>query len=162
MDAKQLPQDATPTEGASLAKTEGGLPVPHASAVRVTREDLAQADKIAIDGLEVFANHGVYREENVLGQKFVVSLTLYTDLRRAGLHDDLDASIDYGAVCHLVDSYLREHTFKLIETAAEGVARELLGTYGSLLGVRVRVDKPWAPVGLPLASCGVEIVRTRA
>ncbi len=26
-------------------------------------------DKISIRGLEVFANHGVFKEENVLGQK---------------------------------------------------------------------------------------------
>ena len=36
-------------------------------------------DKIEIRNLEIFANHGVFPEENVLGQKFVVSATLYTD-----------------------------------------------------------------------------------
>ena len=65
----------------------------------------------------------MYPEENALGQKFIVSLVLYADLRAAGEHDNLDASIDYGSVCHDVDGYLREHTFKLIEAAAEGVAR---------------------------------------
>ena len=30
-------------------------------------------DKIMIDGLEIFANHGVFPEENKLGQKFVIS-----------------------------------------------------------------------------------------
>ena len=29
-------------------------------------------DKIEIRNLEIFANHGVFPEENVLGQKFVV------------------------------------------------------------------------------------------
>ena len=62
---------------------------------------------------------------------------------------------------HDVDDYLREHTFKLIEAAAEGVAQMLLRRYPLLLGVRVKLDKPWAPVGLPLASCGVEIERVR-
>ncbi len=124
-------------------------------------DDLRHADRITIDGLEVFANHGVYPEENALGQKFIVSLVLYADLRAAGEHDNLDASIAYGSVCHDVDGYLREHTFKLIEAAAEGVAQMLLRRYPLLLGVRVKLDKPWAPVGLPLASCGVEIERVR-
>ena len=43
-------------------------------------------DKIKIEDLEVFANHGVFPEENVLGQKFVVSAVMYTDTRRAGLN----------------------------------------------------------------------------
>ena len=55
-------------------------------------------DEIRIEDLEVFANHGVFPEENVLGQKFLVSAVLYTDTRRAGLTDDLSASIHYGEV----------------------------------------------------------------
>ena len=35
-------------------------------------------DEIRIEDLEVFANHGVFPEENVLGQKFLVSAVLYT------------------------------------------------------------------------------------
>lgn len=38
--------------------------------------DESKLDKIEIKELEVFANHGVYPEENVLGQKFVISATL--------------------------------------------------------------------------------------
>ena len=161
MCAKNLPQNATPVEGAELARRERGEMRPASAITHVTYEDLRHADRITVDGLEVFANHGVYPEENALGQKFVVSLTLYADLGEAGRNDDLDASIDYGAVCHDVDAFLRGRTFKLIEAAAEGVARMLLKRYTSLLGVRVKLEKPWAPVGLPLRSCGVEIERTR-
>ena len=41
-----------------------------------------ELDQIKIEGLEIFANHGVFPEENVLGQKFIVSATLYTDTRK--------------------------------------------------------------------------------
>lgn len=50
----------------------------------VSYDDLRHADRITVEGLEVFANHGVYPEENALGQKFIVSLVLYADLRAAG------------------------------------------------------------------------------
>lgn len=158
---KHLPEKATPIEGAELARRDAGLPATRTALARVTHEDLSRADKIHIDGLEVFANHGVYAEERTLGQKFVISLTLYTSLREAGRTDDLRASVDYGKVCHDVDDYLRDHTFKLIEAAAEGVAARLLSRYDALLGVRVRIEKPWAPIGLPLRTVAVEIERTR-
>ena len=162
MAENKLLNDATQAEGAELARREGhGLPATRTTLAHVTTSSLEHADRIVIDGLELFANHGVYPEENTLGQKFVVSLTLYTDLSRAGASDDLDASIDYGAVCHAVDAYLREHTFKLIETAAEGVAQLLLDRYSALLGGRVKIEKPWAPIALPLRSVAVEIERTR-
>ena len=48
-------------------------------------------DEIRIEDLEVFANHGVFPEENTLGQKFVVSAVLFTDTRMAGKTDDLTA-----------------------------------------------------------------------
>lgn len=161
MSDKRLPENATPVEGAGLAKRGGGLPATRTAMVRVTHEDLMSADKVLIDGLEVFANHGVFPEENKLGQKFVVSATLYCDTRPAGRTDDLDEAIDYGAVARDIDEFLREHTFKLLERAAEALAAYLLGRYPLALGVRLRIEKPWAPVGLPMRSCGVEIERTR-
>jgi len=41
-------------------------------------------DQIRIEQLEVFAKHGAIPEENVLGQKFLVSAVLFTDTRKAG------------------------------------------------------------------------------
>lgn len=46
-------------------------------------------DKIEIRNLECYCHHGVLREENVLGQKFLVSAVLYMDTRKAGNKDDL-------------------------------------------------------------------------
>lgn len=116
-------------------------------------------DKIKITDLEVFANHGVFPEENVLGQKFLVSATLYTDTRRAGLTDDLNASIHYGEVSAFIDRYLREHTFKLLERTAEALAEELLLHTKGLVKILLEIKKPWAPVKLPLKTVSVEIER---
>jgi len=116
-------------------------------------------DEIRIEDLEVFAKHGVFPEENVLGQKFLVSAVLYTDTRRAGRTDDLTASIHYGEVCAFIDRYLREHTFKLLERAAESLAEELLLNTQNLRKVRIEIKKPWAPVGLPLKTVSVSIER---
>lgn len=116
-------------------------------------------DEIRIEELEVFANHGVFPEENVLGQKFLVSAVLYTDTRKAGQTDDLTASIHYGEVCAFIDRYLRGHTFKLLERAAECLAEELLLNTNHLRKVRLEIKKPWAPVGLPLKTVSVSVER---
>ena len=55
--------------------------------------DETRLDKIEIKELEVFANHGVYPEENVLGQKFVILPRFLPRTRLAGLTDELSASI---------------------------------------------------------------------
>lgn len=110
-------------------------------------------DEIRIEDLEVFANHGVFPEENVLGQKFLVSAVLYTDTRRAGLTDDLSASIHYGEVSAFIDRYLREHTFQLLERAAEALAEELLLHTAGLEKIRLEIKKPWR-TGAPSAENG--------
>ena len=76
-------------------------------------------DKIKIRGLEIWAKHGVFPEENVLGQKFVISADLYTNTRSAGKSDDLTQSIHYGEVCQFMKTFMEEHTYQLIETVAE-------------------------------------------
>ena len=116
-------------------------------------------DKIKIEKLEVFANHGVYPEENHLGQKFLISAVLYTDTRNAGKTDHLTASIHYGEVCQFMDSYMKQHTYQLIERAAETLAEELLLKFPNLQKIQLEIKKPWAPIGLPLKSVSVEIER---
>lgn len=116
-------------------------------------------DKIKIVDLEVFANHGVFPEENALGQKFLVSAVLYTDVRKAGLTDDLTASIHYGEASAFITEYLKKHTFKLLERIAEGLAEEMLVQIPGLRKVKIEIKKPWAPIGLPLKTVSVEIER---
>ena len=108
--------------------------------------NLEKYDKINIEDLEIFANHGVFPEENKLGQKFMVSATLYTDTVHAGRTDELAASIDYGAVSHFITSYMQKHTFKLLEAAAEHLAEEMLCSIAHLEAVTLEIKKPWAPV----------------
>ena len=103
MDTKHLPENIVDDRG-TLACRDAGLPVTRRQLAHVEPEHLRALDRISIEGLEVFANHGVFPEENALGQKFVVSVTFYTDTRRAGETDDLSASIHYGEACLLYTS----------------------------------------------------------
>lgn len=116
-------------------------------------------DRIRIKKLEIFANHGVYPEETALGQKFVISADLYTHTRKAGIKDDLELSVNYGEVSHFMTSFLQKNTYQLIEAAAENLAQAVLLEYPLLKGIRLEIEKPWAPVHLPMETVSVEIFR---
>lgn len=116
-------------------------------------------DKITIKDLEIYANHGVFPEENILGQKFLVTAVLHTSTRRAGLTDDLTASVHYGEVSHLIKKIVTENTWKLVEKIAEETAYAILTAYPLVSQVDLTIKKPWAPVGLPLDTVSVEISR---
>ena len=116
-------------------------------------------DQIIINNLAVFAHHGVYHEENEKGQNFYINAVLETDTRNAGTLDDLDLSTNYGEVCTFLDSFLKEHTYKLIETVAERAAEKLLLRFPLVRRVTLEVRKPEAPILLPFESVSVKITR---
>jgi len=116
-------------------------------------------DHIIIKNLEVFSKHGVFEEENRLGQKFAIDLHLFFDTRVAGVSDDIEKSVDYGRVSHFVNAFMKGHTYKLIETAAERLAEDILIEFPLISKLCVTVKKPWAPIGLPLEEVSVTIER---
>jgi len=116
-------------------------------------------DQIRIDNLEVYPYHGVYPEENEKGQKFFINAVLYTKLREAGKQDMLELSTNYAEVCHRIHEQMRQHTYQLIETAAEMLARDILLHFPLVKSLDLEVRKPEAPVGLPFESVSVKITR---
>jgi dihydroneopterin aldolase/2-amino-4-hydroxy-6-hydroxymethyldihydropteridine diphosphokinase len=117
-------------------------------------------DRINIKNLEVFAKHGVIPEENILGQKFIVSVALYTNLRDAGKTGELTKTLDYTELCHSIKAYVEENTFTVIESVAENLAEKLLIGNPLLRKVWLEVKKPWAPVAVHLETISVEIERS--
>ena len=116
-------------------------------------------DQIIIDNLMVFAHHGVYQEENEKGQNFYINAILETDLRRAGTLDDLDLSTNYGEVCKFLNRFVKENTFRLIETVAERASEELLLQFPLVRQITLEIRKPEAPIPIPFESVSVKITR---
>ena len=116
-------------------------------------------DHIQIKELEVFANHGVLKQENELGQKFVVSVDLTVDTSKAAESDDIEDAVNYVEVAELIHSETKRNTFQLIEHLAGHLAEQILLTFPLVKSLSLRIDKPWAPIRLPLKTVSVEIQR---
>jgi len=122
----------------------------------------AAIDRIRLNDMEFFANHGVLPEERALGQRFVVSVELRADLRRAGASDELGDTVNYAAVFQIVREVVTGPACSLIETVAERISRRILVEHPRVESVEVRVRKPSVPIaGAVLGSSEVCIERTR-
>lgn len=117
-------------------------------------------DHIVITDLEVYANHGVLNEEQKLGQKFLVSVDMSLDFSSAAAGDDLNKTINYAAVAEVISAYMKENTFKLIETVADRLATKLMTMFTRIAKITVTVKKPWAPIGMPLDMVSVSANRS--
>ena len=117
-------------------------------------------DQIIVKNLEVFCHHGVYKEENVLGQKFLVSAVLYLNTRKAGRSDVLTDSISYGDVCRMIMAEMKKQNDNLLERVAERLAQKILLDFSMVEKVSIEVKKPWAPVMMHLDYASVKIERS--
>ncbi|KAK4721164.1 hypothetical protein R3W88_011397 [Solanum pinnatisectum] len=57
--------------------------------------DIPKGDKLALRGLKFHGYHGVKPEETKLGQKFLVDVDAWMDLRSAGKSDCLSDTLSY-------------------------------------------------------------------
>jgi dihydroneopterin aldolase/2-amino-4-hydroxy-6-hydroxymethyldihydropteridine diphosphokinase len=72
-------------------------------------------DKIIINNFELFGNHGVFKEEKLLGQKFILSIELSLDLSSAGKTDNLTSTVHYGELMAEIEELFQRTSYDLIE-----------------------------------------------
>ena len=116
---------------------------------------------IDIENLVIHANHGVFPEERENGQTFKVSMKLYTDMEKAAATDELNDAVDYGSVCHDIEKFMTERSFKLIEAAADYVAVNIMLKYQSISRLELKLSKPEAPVNMEFEDISVNITKER-
>lgn len=116
-------------------------------------------DKIYLKDVEIFANHGVFEEEKRLGQKFIFDIELELDLSVAGKTGDLNSSVHYGELVYEIEKIVSEKSYDLIETVGEKVCEHILLKYRMIKNAKVKVKKPWAPIGRHLSYAAIEINR---
>ncbi|MCB0911680.1 MAG: dihydroneopterin aldolase [Propionibacteriaceae bacterium] len=113
-------------------------------------------DRIRLAGIEVTATHGVYAEEKVTPQLFVIDLTC--SLRPRPDLDDLATTVDYADLAGRVAEAAGAGSVDLIETLAERISTVCL-TDPRVAEVEVTVHKPQAPLPVPVADVAVTITR---
>jgi FolB domain-containing protein len=79
-------------------------------------------DRIHIEQLEIEANVGVPDSERATPQRLLLSITLTPATAFRDLRDELERTIDYAAVRNAVTAFVRDRSFKLIETLADETA----------------------------------------
>ena len=119
------------------------------------------SDRILVTRIAVFAYHGLLEEEARLGQRFYISLDCRLDLGPAGRSDDVAQTVSYADLTEIVTRIGTERRFALIEALAEAIASEILERHAAIAEVRVRVDKPSAPVPAVIEGVAIEIRRAR-
>ncbi len=108
-----------------------------------------------------FARHGVHDEEERMGQRFYVDVTMSVDAGDALSSDSIEGTVDYGVAFSLVEEIVTGRRRKLIESLALEVGNALLGRFPQVARATVTVRKPNAPVSGVLDYAEVSIACDR-
>jgi 7,8-dihydroneopterin aldolase/epimerase/oxygenase len=118
-------------------------------------------DKIFIENLSFFAHHGVFQSEAELGQRFVLSVTAFLDLKKAGETDDWSYTTCYSKLAQLCVKIGTEQRFKLIEALAHTLSHGIFEQFPLIQHLTLKVEKPAAAIPALFETVGIEISRSR-
>jgi dihydroneopterin aldolase len=117
-----------------------------------------QADTIFLTDLRIETVVGIWDWERKIRQTVSIDLEMGADVATAAEHDDIEHTLNYKAVAKLVQTFVGESSFQLVETLAERIAGLILAEF-DVPWVSVRVNKPGAIRGS--RDVGVKIHRSK-
>lgn len=118
-------------------------------------------DTITIDKLKLFAYHGCDTIENLRGQDFFVSVIILANLDKVGITDDLQDSVDYSKICHIIKDVFCAKNYKTLEKCATVLMKSLFDYSNLIEMMTITIDKPNAPIGLDFQSVSVTLTKKK-
>ena len=98
---------------------------------------------LKVNDLRVWANHGWYEEERLIGGEYRIDVTMSVEISDA--HTDLSDTVDYQDVVDLTNDIMRQ-TFKLIEDSCLAIFNALLTKLDKIKALEVTVTKLNIPI----------------
>lgn len=117
--------------------------------------------KVTLNKMVFYGYHGVYPEERVLGQRFVVTLTFSTTDSEDTKIVHLEDTVDYTKVYACVKEIMEKKTFHLLENCANEIIRVILEEFIKINSVHVIIEKPSVAINGPLNFVALEMERCR-
>jgi dihydroneopterin aldolase len=116
--------------------------------------------KIYLNGMEFYAYHGCFQEEQVAGNQFVVDLEIETDMSVASKSDQIEDALNYTSVYTLVqqEMAIRSH---LLEHVSNRILAGLFVRFPQIQRAEVRISKCNPPMGGWLKSVAVSQQKNR-
>jgi len=113
---------------------------------------------IRIEDMEFYAFHGHFREEQIVGNHFMVDVTVETDTDKAGRSDDLRDTLNYQKA-YLIIKREMETSSHLLEHIATRILDALYNELTGIISAKVKVSKLNPVMGGRIGRVSVEIAR---
>lgn len=102
--------------------------------------------QISIEGMEFFAYHGCFAEEQIIGNRFMVDLFFEVDTTNAEVSDDLSKTVNYQSVYEVVKKEM-EVPSKLLEHLGHRVIKSVCAEFTTIEQLTLKISKLNPPIG---------------
>ncbi len=113
---------------------------------------------IEIEGMEFYAYHGHFKQEQVVGNKFLVNISIETNCTKAGISDNLTDALDYQKVYNLIKKEMDQKSF-LLENICSRVLDKLYKEFENIEKATIKVSKINPPMGGQIKKVSVTMSR---
>jgi 7,8-dihydroneopterin aldolase/epimerase/oxygenase len=113
---------------------------------------------INLEGMEFFAFHGCFKEERIIGNRFLVNVSFETDTKFAEETDDLSKTINYQHIYKLVKKEM-EITSKLLENVCRRIVDIIFENYPFITNLKVKVSKIHPSLGGKMDNVSITIIK---
>lgn len=111
---------------------------------------------IHLENISFHAYHGVSPQERIVGNTFIVNLTLKVDFSKASETDLLSDTISYADVFQRVNDEMLIPS-ELLEHVCGRIVRRIFRDFASVEEVKIKLSKRNPPMGADIESAGVEM-----
>ena len=108
--------------------------------------------------MEFYAFHGHFKEEQIVGNKFIVDLTIETDMSIPSVSDNLKDAVNYQKAYQIVKSEMEKKSH-LLENIAGRILDALYSEMAGIKKAKIKVSKMNPPVGGKVGSVSVVLER---
>jgi len=116
--------------------------------------------KIYVEGARIYAYHGCFKEETLIGTNFIIDIELDVDLSAAAKSDSLADTVNYQTVFQLVNKEMQTPS-KLLEHVADRCITALFQEFKTINKINIKVAKLNPPLGGHIDAVSVRLVRER-
>lgn len=101
--------------------------------------------QIHIEGMEFHAYHGFYKEERVIGNKYLLDIKFDTDTDKAIETDNIEGTVNYQEVYNLIKIEMAVKS-KLLEHVAGRIISQLKAAFPQIKNIELKISKLRPPV----------------
>lgn len=114
--------------------------------------------KVGLQGMKFYAHHGYYEEETVIGNHYLLDVTVETDFSAASQADDLAQTVNYEKIYQTCSEVMAKNV-KLLETISEQIITSLKLQYPEIQQITVRIQKLNPPLGGDIYAAVIEQIQ---